>query len=837
MEGVNLVTKKIPRRYSLTKTEKSTLGKSLLRYIQVSHYFEKPTVNILNENVRKDLINKQIEEVEKQDLDKLRKENEKKALKELDNMLEECIDRRVNLHNIDKQKSWLKKMVDEDPPEHNSDIKRKISFGKSIKENRNMDWNSSEMSDLEENYELLKRENMSDEMCNIHIKSEKGFPRLNFQYNNVEDTIVNWNPPMLNGLENERDFTRKLRVLRKGELVNVGDDSKENEKCEKDESADSLNQTKDDEDEKDDHYYKIPVIGELVSDHELRVKFEEEDNIYLRQYLDEIKCDTSIIDFVKEKHNYTKFKKWLKKNKLRLKKNKIIPDDSHLNSERNHNFDSDEDQDDEARDLHTRNDFRRFDILLDSNIFGYCDYDEADHVLDGILEIEKSKRKRDNPDDHKENDITDDKCGEETKNTKLKEGLQLDQNKEVEEEEEEEEDDDDDDDDDDEDDSEIDDIDEDKKEDDEDNDEEEISKDKALPAKFGECSSKEKTGMDNLQFNRMLNMLLNAGAEIDDDEEKIIKEERKEEQSLGRLRMPKSLDKLGNMNNESSAETLEEYYEKKRKIRIELRSKVLKENKEEKDYSMQLFYNNPQMLEAFIKKMDNQISERKKRYEEEKSERYHLSYRLNFMIERNARLNYSLKKAEKEVNNLRDEYEDKLDYIKSYSKKLEDELSGLERLQGILINSLGMLSQWCVCQPEYLDPVCTKNWEKSSISLVPGGRQSHALLICKRICHFDSRLSNLYNSMYIHNYKAGLKILKRREVQQRDERNKILEEKEKEQIKIQQTIEDNPIEINKNDESQKEVINNELHDKDQVNKSEESSVTNSDESKSNVLNE
>ncbi|XP_664946.1 hypothetical protein [Cryptosporidium hominis TU502] len=89
-----------------------------------------------------------------------------------------------------------------------------------------------------------------------------------------------------------------------------------------------------------------------------------------------------------------------------------------------------------------------------------------------------------------------------------------------------------------------------------------------------------------------------------------------------------------------------------------------------------------------------------------------------------------------------------------------------------------MLSHWCVCEPEYLDPKCTKNWEKTSIALVPGGRPSHALLICKRICHFDSRLSKLYRSMYIQNYRVGLKILKKRAALNNEEKMNQLDNKD-----------------------------------------------------------
>ncbi|TRY50889.1 Uncharacterized protein CTYZ_00001213 [Cryptosporidium tyzzeri] len=801
MKNYYKINNKIPRRYSLSNSEKTTLGKSLLRYIQVSHYFEKPKVTILNENVRNDLINKQKEEIERTDLEQSVKNNEKKLWRDINYKLEECIDERVNLRNINKQKNWLKKMVDEDLPEIKTKIERKISFGKNNHENANQ-YMDGENSDMEENNEQIREKN-DIEIRNIHIKSEKGFPFLNFQYNNIEETVIKWNPPSINNVLKGRDFTRKLRVVRKGEPISTNDHTRKDEIDENIEICKYDHETKSEmeSDNENQSCYKIPVIGELISEHELKEKFKEEDNIYLRQYLNEIKCDTNIIDFVKEKHNYKKFKKWLKKNKLKLKNKKIISEDSCVNSKDNNFYSSLEnsDQDDEARDLHTRNDFRRFDILFDSNLFGYCDYDETDNVLDGIIEKEKSKRKNVSIDQADIKDIDSD--------TQLKEKLQENNNNKIDNQENDQ---------DklevdnnnnnnnnnnnsdrdkaDSDDSETDDSESDDNEsDDSESDEkEEKSENEAYLKKrenlrnaltnFSDNTKKQeknKNGTDSSYFNRMLNMLLNAGAEIDDDDEKIIKEERIEEQNLGRLRMPKTVNKFGHLdNNNNYTESLEEYYEKKRNLRINLRSKILKEYKDEKEYSLELFYNNPVMLQSFIKKMDNQISEEKKKYENEKSERLHLSYKLKFLIEKNAHLNFSINKAEEEINNLNNAYIDKTDYINNYLKRLEEELSGLEKLQNIVINSLGMLSHWCVCEPEYLDPKCTKNWEKTSIALVPGGRPSHALLICKRICHFDSRLSKLYRSMYIQNYRLGLKILKKRAALNNEEKINKLDNKD-----------------------------------------------------------
>ncbi|POM85486.1 hypothetical protein CmeUKMEL1_17660 [Cryptosporidium meleagridis] len=794
MKNYYKTNNKIPRRYSLTNSEKTTLGKSLLRYIQVSHYFEKPTVRILNENVRNDLINKQKEEIERTDLEKSIKDNEKKIWREINHKLEECIDERVNLRSIDKQKNWLKKMVDEDLPEIKTSIERKISFGKNNHESANHYNLDGENSDIEENNDPTRGKN-DIEIQNIHIKSEKGFPFLNFQYNNVEETVIKWNPPSINNVLKERDFTRKLRVIRKGESIGTNNHARKDEIDENIEICKYDDETRSemDSDNENQSSYGIPVIGEQISEHELKEKFKEEDNIYLRQYLNEIKCDTNIIDFVKEKHNYKKFKKWLKKNKLKLKNKKIISEDSYVSSKDNifHSSAGNSDQDDEARDLHTRNDFRRFDILFDSNLFGYCDYDETDNVLDGIIEQEKSKRKNLPIDQADIKDINND--------TQLKEKFEENNNKvdnqenyqdkleddnnnnsdidktdsDNSESEDSESDD-----------SESDDSESDKKEGKSENEAYLKKMENLKSALLTGCSKntkkKENTknGTDSSHFNRMLNMLLNAGAEIDDDDEKIIKEERREEQNLGRLRMPKTVNRLGNLNNNNYTESLEEYYEKKRNLRIYLRSKILKEYKNEKEYSLELFYNNPVMLQSFIKKMDNQISEEKKKYENEQSERLHLSYKLKFLIEKNAHLNCSINKAEEEINILNNAYIDKTEYINNYLKRLEEELSGLEKLQSIIINSLGMLSQWCVCEPEYLDPKCTKNWEKSSIALVPGGRPSHALLICKRICHFDSRLSKLYRSMYLQNYKVGLKILKRRAALNNEEKINKLENKD-----------------------------------------------------------
>ncbi|KAH8581550.1 uncharacterized protein ELE39_002008 [Cryptosporidium sp. chipmunk genotype I] len=821
MKNLSSTSKKIPRRYSLTKSEKTTLGKSLLRYIQVSHYFEKPTVTILNENVRNDLINKQKEEIERTDLEQLIKKNEKKVWREINHKLVECIDERVNLRNIDKQKNWLKKMIDENPPEGKTEIERKIRFRKNIHENADQNYIDIETNDMEEYKERIKGEKNDDEAFNIHIKSEKGFPFLNFQYNNIEETVTNWNPPSIKSVIEERDFSRKLRVIRKGETKHTSHHTKENEIDENNVISKYDNESKSEmeSDEEDQSYYKIPVIGELMSEHQLKEKFEEEDNIYLRQYLDEIKCDTKIIDFVKEKNKYKRFKKWLKKNKLKLKKREIVPEDNQINSKTDNIFDSvydNSDQDDEARDLHTRNDFRRFDILLDSNLFGYCDYDETDHVLNGIIEKEKSKRKN----DISINQIVD---KEKNKDTQFKEKLKKENNVEVDKNKKDDEEDQDEDDfESDEDDDSDDDTDSDS--DDDDEKEEKLESDgnygkgenlsnSLKSTNFNKNMSKQekiKNETDSSHFNRMLNMLLNAGAEIDDDEEKIIKEERREEQNLGRLRMPKTVNNLGSLNNTNYTESLKEYYEKKKKLRINLRSKILKEYKNEKEYSLELFYNNPVMLQSFIQKMDNQISEEKKKYEYEQSEKLHLSYKLKFMIEKNAHLNYSISKAEKEINNLNNEYIDKTEYIKSYSKKLEEELIGLEKLQSILINSLGMLSHWCVCEPEYLDPKCTKNWEKSSIALVPGGRPSHALLICKRICQFDSRLSKLYSSMYIHNYKVGLKILKKRATLNNANKIHKLDNKDRENEDHLKSPENNNHNKNKSDHlSQEKTQSNE----------------------------
>ncbi|KAK6589628.1 hypothetical protein RS030_131 [Cryptosporidium xiaoi] len=746
MSENGLNCKYITRRYSLSNSEKTTIGKSLLRYIQVSHYFKKPTISTINENKRQELINRHRDEIEKKNIQEVIKSNNDFLLNEVNNTLSECIREDVNINNIDKQTKWLNQLINGNPPiQKSGNIDRKIkpNDGKNL---------------FRDKYKIYEDLNTNIDK-NLHIKSDKGFPVLNYQYNNIEDTVLKWNPPKYIDNYKNRNFKRKLRVL------------KENESNNDDDSTNNINYIKDNKHEKSviDEDKLIPVIGELKSESEMNKKSNMEEKLYIKQYYDEIKSNNSLLDYIKEKNgNNDEFNSWLENTQ------NVNDDDDYYYNNKNEDevvkgdlsFSPDKNAfiktkyDDEALDLHLRNDYRRFDIILDSNLFGYCDFDDSDSVITNILKIgnncevdsyngnDKKAKSATNGRVNNEKDVQDSenkskgikrdinstyKDDHKSKKTFVnlsKNKIQAPKNNIV----------------------------------------KVMNKNPSNSSDNGN-SIKKKKEMDTniingINYNSLINMLLKAGAEVDEDEEKIIKEEKDQ---LKKLKLP-----YNNINYKTSLlniereervfteEEIKEYYDKKRKNRIEIRKKVLDEEKYIKNYSIKLLYDNPVMLQAYIQKMDNEIELKKKKYEQEKNYRIHLSYQLKFMIERNSELMISNNNIKNEIERLENDYSYKMEYINEYSNKLNSELNNLENIYQILINSLGMLCQWCVCEPEYLDPECTKEWENSSVSFLPGGRASHALLLCKRICEFDKRLSALYKSMYIHNYKNGLKILKKR---------------------------------------------------------------------------
>ncbi|KAH7649211.1 hypothetical protein FG379_001568 [Cryptosporidium bovis] len=745
--------KYITRRYSLSNSEKTTIGKSLLRYIQVSHYFKKPTISTINENKRQELINKHRNEIEEKNIQEVIRINNNILLNEVNNTLSECIREDVNINNIDKQTKWLNQLINGNPP-----IQKSANIDRKIKPNDGKNL-------FGDKYKIYDELNTNIDK-NLHIKSDKGFPVLNYQYNNVEDTVLKWNPPKYIDNYKNRNFKRKLRVL------------KDNESNNDDDRTNNINHIKDNKNEKSalDEDTLIPVIGELKSESEMNKKSNMEEKLYIKQYYDEIKSNNSLLEYIKEKNgNNDEFNSWLENTQTVYDDDD--DDDDYNNKNENEivkgnlSFSPDKNAfikikyDDEALDLHLRNDYRRFDIILNSNLFGYCDFDDPDGVITNILKIGNNCEVDSYNDDDKKakseanskaNNGKDGQDGENKSkeikkdiNSKHKESMNEDDHKSKK--------------------SFV-----------------NLSKNKILAPKNNivkgmnnnvsnsndhNNSIKKKKEMDTniingINYNSLINMLLKAGAEVDEDEEKIIKEEKDQ---LKKLKLP-----CNNMNYKTSLLNIEreekvfteeetkEYYDKKRKNRIEIRKKVLEEEKYMKDYSIKLLYDNPVMLQAYIQKMDNEIEIKKKKYEQEKNDRIHLSYQLKFMIERNSELMISNNNIKNEIERLKNDYSYKMEYINEYSNKLNSELNNLENIYQILINSLGMLCQWCVCEPEYLDPECTKEWESSSVTFLPGGRASHALLLCKRICEFDKRLSALYKSMYIHNYKNGLKILKKR---------------------------------------------------------------------------
>ncbi|KAL7065941.1 hypothetical protein ACR3K2_36170 [Cryptosporidium serpentis] len=192
---------------------------------------------------------------------------------------------------------------------------------------------------------------------------------------------------------------------------------------------------------------------------------------------------------------------------------------------------------------------------------------------------------------------------------------------------------------------------------------------------------------------------------------------------------------------------------------------IVENEKETQDKNtIKYFYDHPLELELYIKKIDNLINKRKYAYEEEKYQRLHSEYTLKHKIKEYTYLYNMIDENYTKIELLQKELSYRDNFLINYKEELSNKINGLLELKKILINSFGMLCHWCVCEPKYLDRECTQKWGQISSALIPGGRSAHALLLCKRIYHFDNRLGQLYASMYRKNFALGNKILKQKKI-------------------------------------------------------------------------
>ncbi|EEA05773.1 uncharacterized protein CMU_027830 [Cryptosporidium muris RN66] len=197
---------------------------------------------------------------------------------------------------------------------------------------------------------------------------------------------------------------------------------------------------------------------------------------------------------------------------------------------------------------------------------------------------------------------------------------------------------------------------------------------------------------------------------------------------------------------------------------IYIKETVENEEETQAKNTIKYFYDHPLELGLYIKKIDNLINKRKYAYEEEKYQRLHSEYTLKHKIKEYIYLHNMMYENYSKIELLQKELSYRSQFLINYKEELSNKIDGLLELKQILINSFGMLCHWCVCEPKYLDRKCTQKWGQISSALIPGGRSAHALLLCKRICHFDNRLGQLYASMYKKNLTLGNKILKQKKI-------------------------------------------------------------------------